>query len=232
VATPREYETAVVSRNVFCMIEQVWRSGPRCSACTNGVLFSGTSLYAQTPTSPDQIGTAVTQLFMVHPGPLSTVVVPALDEGYVLRLAGNADIDELADVLSESYGEPWDTARVKSELMDAPDVVATWVASDSQGIVAVASERLLPSQYPDAGYVHWVGVLPRARGHRLGALVTAQCMIGFAERGLSTVVLETDDFRVPAVITYLRLGFVPSYRSVEEQQAWSTLFPNLLGGQS
>ena len=35
--------------------------------------------------------------------------------------------------------------------------------------------------------------------------------------------LETDDFRVPAVITYLRLGFVPEYRDEVERLAWSQL---------
>ena len=179
-----------------------------------------------------RFGTAVTQFLMVHPGPLDGIVAPVPEEGFSVRLASADDTSELAQVLTESYGELWDTARVSAELMDAPDVVATWVASDSDRIVAVASERLLPEQYPDAGYIHWVGVRPQSRGHRLGALVTAQCMIGFAKRGLSTIVLETDDFRIPAVITYLRLGFVPSYRSVNEQKAWSALFPRLLGGQS
>ena len=87
----------------------------------------------------------------------------------------------------------------------------------------------MPDTYPDAGYVHYVGVSPQARGLRLGAVLTARCVQGFAERGLPRAVLETDDFRVPAVITYLRLGFIPTYRSTDEQFAWSALLPRLLG---
>ena len=106
------------------------------------------------------------------------------------------------------------------------------IVTDADGVVAVASERLLPTSYPGAGYVHYVGARRRARGQRLGALVTVQCLSGFARRGLESAVLETDDFRVRALVTYLRLGFVPSYRTVEEQTAWSVLFPTLLEKRS
>jgi len=44
----------------------------------------------------------------------------------------------------------------------------------SDGAIAVSSDRVLPTTYPDAGYVHYLGGRHRARGHRLGALVRAQ----------------------------------------------------------
>jgi len=165
---------------------------------------------------------------MVKPGPLSEVTVPALDLAFTIRLATAEDADDLAELMAEAYEEPWNSARVSCEFLSTEDVCATWIVTDSDGVVAVASERLLPTTYPGAGYVHYVGTRRRARGHRLGAVVTAQCLSGFARRGLESAVLETDDFRAPAVVTYLRLGFVPSYRSVEEQKAWSVLFPTLL----
>jgi ribosomal protein S18 acetylase RimI-like enzyme len=179
-----------------------------------------------------KIGMVVTQFLMVHPGPLSEVTVPTLDPVFTLRLATPQDADDLAELMAEAYEEPWDSERVLREFLGAQDVSATWIVTDSDGVVAVASERMLPTTYPGAGYVHYVGARRRARGHRLGALVTAQCLRGFARRGLESAVLETDDFRARAVVTYLRLGFVPSYRSVEEQTAWSVLFPTLLEKRS
>ncbi len=177
----------------------------------------------------------MTQLFMVHPGPLTDFSAPALDSGYAIRKAVQADSRALAELLSEAYDDAWSAPRVGRELLDAPDVPVTWVIEDSAGIVAVASERILPDSYPDAGYVHYVAVSRRARGHRLGAAVTAQCLIGFGKRGLPTAVLETDDFRVPAVVTYLRLGFVPEIRpqtASVETKSWSELLPELIGGRA
>jgi mycothiol synthase len=179
-----------------------------------------------------KIGIAVTQLLMVHPGPLSEVTVPTLDPRFTLRLATPEDADDLAELMAEAYEEPWDRERVSREFLGAEEVPATWIVTDADGVVAVASERLLPTTYPGAGYVHYVGARRRACGQRLGALVTAQCLSGFARRGLESAVLETDDFRVRALVTYLRLGFVPSYRTVEEQTAWSVLFPTLLEKRS
>lgn len=42
--------------------------------------------------------------------------------------------------------------------------------------------------------------------------------------------LKTDDFRLPAVRTYLRIGFVPEYRSEEERSAWSGVFKTIGAG--
>ncbi|MEA9983938.1 GNAT family N-acetyltransferase [Subtercola sp. RTI3] len=171
----------------------------------------------------------MTQLFMTHPGPLDLVTPVPLSDGITLRPATKADESAIAETLAESFAEAWDIARVRAELTEATDVPVTWVAEDAQGILGVASERVMPDAYPGAGYVHYVGVLDRARGRRIGAALTARCVQGFFERGLTRTVLETDDFRAPAVVTYLRLGFVPTYRSELEQHAWSALFPTLFG---
>ncbi len=171
----------------------------------------------------------MTQLFMTHPAPLSSVGQSAIADGLELRSATIDDAAEIAGVLAESFEENWDAARVVREFFDAADVVNTWVVSDPAGIVGTASERLMPEVYKDAGYVHYVGVLRRARGRRVGAILTERCIRGFAERGLATAVLETDDFRIPALITYFRLGFIPTYRTAEEQGAWSRLLPRLFG---
>jgi len=164
---------------------------------------------------------------MVHPGPLPADL-PAPRTGR-LRHAVDTDADDLASLLMAAFEEAWDANRARAELLATPDVVRTWVVEDPQGhLVATASERLLPEEYPESGYLHWVATAPEARGAGLGSLVTRACLAGFARRGLQRVVLETEDFRGPAVRTYLRLGFVPEYRNDDERLRWSALFPRLL----
>lgn len=167
---------------------------------------------------------------MTHPGPLDHAE-PVLPSDLRMREATEADTAELADALTDAFEEEWSTDRVQSALLGAPDVPRTWVITAGTRIVATASERVLP-KYPDAGYLHWVGVRREARGQSLGRIVTVACLRGFAERGLHRAVLETEVFRRAAVRTYLRLGFIPEYRSEEERAAWSKLLPEVLSASS
>ncbi|SDS65731.1 mycothiol synthase [Microlunatus soli] len=163
---------------------------------------------------------------MTHPGPLDHAE-PVLPGDLRMREATDVDTAELADALTDAFEDDWSTSRVTSALLGAADVPRTWVITHGSRIVATASERVL-QKYPDAGYLHWVGVRREARGQSLGKVVTVACLRGFTERGFRRAVLETEIFRHAAVRTYLRLGFVPEYRSDEERAAWSTLLPQLL----
>jgi len=172
----------------------------------------------------------MTQLFMVHPTPGHAPAPPTLPPEWSLRPATDADVSGLAELLTEAFEETWTVERVRGALTDAPDVVRTWVVADEQGLVGTASERL-HELHPDAGYVHWVGVRERARGHALGYSLTYACLRGFVERGFARAVLETDDFRVPAIRTYLRLGFIPEYRNELERRTWSQVVRGLSSGR-
>lgn len=168
----------------------------------------------------------MTQLFMTHPGPLpgKGPAVPGI------RAATDSDGPALARLLTETFDGSWSVDRVLADLLHAPDVPVTWVLpAGTDYLAATASERLLPETYPGAGYVHYVGVAAAGRGRGLGTAMTLATLAGFAARGLESAVLETDDFRQSAVVVYLRLGFVPTYRSDAETAAWSRVFPTLLG---
>lgn len=159
---------------------------------------------------------------MRYAGTLPTVL-RTLPDGFGIRAATTDDDQQLATVLTAAFDEKWDVARVRKDLLEAPDVVRTWVITRGADIVGTASERS-DQRYPQDGYVHWVGVDPSATGAGLGMLITEACLVGFTQRGLTTAVLETDDFRQPAIRTYLRLGFLPEYRSDEERLGWVTAF--------
>jgi mycothiol synthase len=152
---------------------------------------------------------------------------PPHGPGYVLRTAVPADYGPLAELLSEAFGDRWDAERVTAEFSAGNGVEATYLVVSPAGVVATASARRLPDRYPEAGYVHYVGVRVSDRGRRLGELVTRRVLIHFAAAGLDQAVLETDDFRLPAVRTYLRLGFVPEPRTPGEARRWSKVLRNL-----
>ena len=80
----------------------------------------------------------------------------------------------------------------------------------------------------DTGYVHMVGALPEYKGRKLGYLVTLAVMHRLKDEGFPKVVLETDDFRLPAIKIYLDLGFVADM-SVHESmpERWEAVMSGL-----
>ena len=167
------------------------------------------------------------QLFMRLPELSDLPPAAPLQVGYTLRAAVPADHEQLSEVLSEAFGDTWDAARVAEEFSPGNGVEATYVVVSPAGVVATAAARRLPDRYPEAGYLHYVGARSSERGRRLGEVVTRRVLVHFAGSGLDQAVLETDDFRLPAVRTYLRLGFVPEPRVAGDPIRWSKVLRKL-----
>lgn len=172
-------------------------------------------------------------IFMTRPGPLPRSVPDA--PGYRIGPATPSDRPALSRLLVDAFDDTWDEDRVDRELLANPAVARTWLvralADNDDEILATSSELLNPERYGDAGCVHWVASSTRARGRGLGTLAVLATLAGFAERGLASAVLNTDDGRPAAVRVYLQLGFVPASRNDEETLAWSTLLPLVLAGR-
>lgn len=155
-------------------------------------------------------------------------VPSARDDAPAIRTAGTEDEAAIARLLAKAFGDDtWNAERVRSELTGAPDVKAVLVVDDGSGVIATASARHWQEKFPDAGYVHWVAVDPEARGRRLGRAVVDAVVEHFRSAGLTQVVLETDDERLPAIATYLGMGFVPEYLDADHQVRWSQVFSAL-----
>ena len=59
------------------------------------------------------------------------------------------------------------------------------------------------------GYVHMVKARQSERGKGLGHAMAEYALDIFRNRGVEQVILTTDDFRLPAIKTYLDAGFLP-----------------------
>ncbi len=146
-----------------------------------------------------------------------------------IDVAGPDDADALARLLTASFGEPWDAAKVRRDLLDEPTVSQTFLIRDGDRVVATASARTLPETHPGAGYLHWVASDPEARGRGIGRDVVLAVLHRFAADGCAASVLETDDHRLAAIKLYLRLGYVPQYPEPDHERRWSVIFRALLG---
>lgn len=171
------------------------------------------------------------QLFMRLPSLADLPPAVALPTGFQLRAAclkDGRDREQLAEVLSQAFGDTWDAVRVGEVLSPEEGVQEIYTVVAGASVVATASARLVPDLYPASGYVHFVGAHPQQRGRRLGEAVTRAVLEYFARIGMHDAVLETDDFREPAIKLYLRLGFVPEYRAGGDQLRWSRVLRRVL----
>lgn len=172
-----------------------------------------------------------TNLVLLRPTLADIPKRPDLPAGYQLRLATDADEAALSETLTAAFADTWSVERVRRDLLDADDVEATFVVTHDGRAVATASSRWVPDRFPGAGYVHWVGTAPEHTRRGLAAVLLIELLGRFVELGRASAVLETDDFRHPALRSYLRLGFTPVYevRGEDHRQRWSAIFTALLG---
>ncbi len=171
------------------------------------------------------------QLVMRRPHLDDLPEVAPLPDGYELRpYDAERDQPSLIATLADSFHEYWDDARVARELTASPDIHTVYVVSYNGQVVGTASSRFVPARFPDAGYVHWVGVASAHLRRGLAAALLARVLGEFRERGYPAVVLETDDFRIPAIRAYLKFGFVPEYdvRGEDHRPRWSRVLAGVV----
>ena len=101
------------------------------------------------------------------------------------------------------------------------------VLSEGRAVATAQLDLHQHDRYAGLAEVGWVAVVPRLQGRRLGSVVT-QAVIGEAEeQGRREVFLRTDDWRLPAVVSYLRLGFRPWLIEPTALERWRLVFGQL-----
>ena len=78
-------------------------------------------------------------------------------------------------------------------------------------------------QNPFQGDLGWVAADPAHRGHGLGRAVTAAATARLIAAGYTTICLGTEDWRIPALRLYLRLGYVPVLHTADMPERWAAI---------
>lgn len=169
---------------------------------------------------------------------LPTTTLPS---GYEMRRADRNDPGAMADLLSLAYAAvsahevedwelvPWTAERVAAEFFDAGSVEASFVVTHRGHLVATASAMHKPN-YPRSGWVHEVATHPDHRRVGLGYAATHAVLRHFADqhmKRLDDALLDTHDYRLPAIGLYLRLGFQPELLHEEDEAVWRFVYDAL-----
>lgn len=151
---------------------------------------------------------------------------PHLPEGYDLHAVLPEEESSLAEALQSAFPEySWTPEDVVTRLTGASDVEATFVITCGGRVAATASARHVPELGEGVGYLHWVGAHFDHQGKGLGRAVSLAVMHYCRQKGCTDIVLDTDDFRIPAIRTYLGLGFAPEAGSPPDHAArWERVF--------
>jgi mycothiol synthase len=104
-----------------------------------------------------------------------------------------------------------------------PDGIFFLAAGDHY--VATATDKRLPQS--EVGYLHMVAVAPRYRGRGFGRCISLAALNHMRDRACLKAVLDTDDFRLPAIATYLALSFVPDMLEADHVERWRAIFAEL-----
>ncbi|MBM3278465.1 MAG: GNAT family N-acetyltransferase [Candidatus Handelsmanbacteria bacterium] len=165
------------------------------------------------------------QLRMVYRKP-TPPQVPALPQGYRLRPYQPGDESGWAALLNANgeLGE-WNLERVAGVL--AGGLVGQFFVVGPNDLAACAGVHDVVLDGEECWEIGWVASHPGHRGRGLGALVTAAALAHALTLPARTIVLRTDDFRLPAIKVYLRLGFAPRYDHPSFPERWCLLAGHL-----
>jgi mycothiol synthase len=152
----------------------------------------------------------------------------ALPAGYTWRACRAGEEGAWTAVLN-GCGElgHWDAARVEQVMARgiACERIRFLCAGDAP--VATACVSLRPGHEGTAAEIGWVAVLPAHQGRRLGAQATLAACHAARALGFAEVFLLTDDHRLPAIKTYLNLGFEPDSWHESHPARWVAIYQAL-----
>ena len=138
----------------------------------------------------------------------SLAQLPALTlpQGIAIRSFLDDDEDAWNQIISIAFRSPYD---FNEHMKKDPAYKAERVlfAQVDDVLVATAAAWTVKDCAADTGYLHMVGALPEYKGRKLGYLICLAAMHKLKQDGFVRVRLNTDDFRLAAIKTYLALGF-------------------------
>lgn len=130
----------------------------------------------------------------------------AAPAGYAIRAILPGEEASAGECLAAAFGDEWSGERVRSDLSENTFVDRMLVAV-KDGEVAATASAASSEEWGQAGYVHYVAVHPAHQGLALGYWISLAVLHEFRALERTSAVLHTDDHRVPAIKTYLKLGF-------------------------
>lgn len=169
-----------------------------------------------------------TQLQMMWPEHLlSAPPAVRVPPGYSLRTYEQGDELRFFKIMELAGWPGWDDEKLQSWL---PRILpGGWfmaIHRETDEIAATAM-ALRSETYPSGGELGWLAGDPAHAGRGLGMAVSAAVTARLIEAGCRPIHLYTEDYRLPALKTYLKLGYVPFLYTPEMLERWRAICAQL-----
>ncbi len=157
-------------------------------------------------------------------------------DGFDLRGCRPGDEESWIELINTGgFGIPWDRAKLDEYLEGAERREGSRLAvsrADGRILAATFASREEPDGGGDAvGRLDFVVAHPEVRGTGLGrAVCSAVVRWLIDERGYESVILYTDDWRLPAIGLYLSMGFEPRLNRPDMVGRWAAARAKLAEG--
>jgi hypothetical protein len=154
---------------------------------------------------------------------------PSLPEGYSLRSYQPGDAAAWSSILAASFQADISKFDFNAVMRNDPSFRPErllFICHDGVP-VAVSAAFFWPSHLKNGSRLHYVGALPGHQGKQLGYHVCLACLHRIRIEGRQCAILSTDDHRLPAIATYLRLGFRPHLVHDNQRTRWPEVFTRL-----
>jgi mycothiol synthase len=147
---------------------------------------------------------------------------PKIADGYSIRNYQAGDEEAFLALMAETDFDRWTQEKLDYNLSRV--LPAGWffaVEFPAQRIVGTAMcLHNYTGQNPFTGDLGWLACHPQHRGRGLGFALSALVTRRFCEAGYTQIQLHTEYYRLAAIKTYSRLGYVPVMYCREMYELW------------
>lgn len=159
-------------------------------------------------------------------GSLPEMTIPA---GYALRTFQPGDASQYFRLMDSAGFKKWDNETLKPWLAKVlPDGFFIVIESATGEIVAAAMATHNPSDlHPFGGELGWLAANPEHIGKGLGTAACAAVTTRFIRAGYRRIYLRTDDWRLPAIKVYLKVGYIPFLFASDMEERWQAVCKKL-----
>ena len=153
----------------------------------------------------------------------------SIPDGYILRTYQAGDETGWCSVMDLAGFEGWDDEKLAPWFGKIlPDGWFMIIHKATGDIVATAMALHGPTDFfPFGGELGWVAGNPAHSGKNLGTAVCAAVTARLIGAGYHLIHLNTDDFRLPAIKIYLKLGYVPFLFTSDMPDRWRAVCEKL-----
>jgi mycothiol synthase len=163
------------------------------------------------------------QLWMVWPeARLKASVDPQIPDGYFIRTYQTGDDRSFTALMALMDFDPWTQEKLDYNMSRVlPGGLFFAVEAKSSSVVGTAMcLHNYSGHSPFTGDLGWLACHPDHQGKGLGCSLSACVTNRFRDAGYSRIQLHTEYYRLPAIKTYLKLGYVPVMYCQEVYELW------------